>query len=62
MVGEESSVDDIKKNIDDYHSQFEYFVPKPVVDRCKFRNDSNLIGALYNFLIKHSPFITPLLL
>lgn len=42
----------IKKNIDDYHSQFEYFVPKPVVDRCKFRNDSNLIGALYNFLIK----------
>ena len=42
----------IKKNIDDYHSQFEYFVPKPVVDRCKFRNDANLIGALYNFLIK----------
>ena len=42
----------IKKNIDDYHSQFEYFVPKPVVDRCKFRNDPNLIGALYNFLIK----------
>ena len=42
----------IKKNIDDYHSQFEYFVPKPIVDRCKFRNDSNLIGALYNFLIK----------
>ena len=42
----------IKKNIDDYHSQFEYFVPKPVVDICKFRNDSNLIGALYNFLIK----------
>lgn len=42
----------IKKNIGDYHSQFEYFVPKPVVDRCKFRNDSNLIGALYNFLIK----------
>lgn len=42
----------IKKNIDDYHSQFEYFVPIPIVDRCKFRNDSNLIGALYNFLIK----------
>lgn len=42
----------IKKNIDDYHSQFEYFFPKPVVDRCRFRNDSNLIGALYSFLTK----------
>lgn len=42
----------IKKNIDDYHSQFEYFFPKPVVDRCRFRNDSNLIGALYSFLTR----------
>lgn len=45
-------MDYIKKNIDDYHSQFEYFFPKPVVDRCRFRNDSNLIGALYSFLTK----------
>lgn len=46
----------IKKNIDDYHSQysqFKCFFPKPVVERCKFRNDSNLIGALYSFLIKN---------
>ena len=40
----------IKKNIDDYHSQWPCFFPKPVVERCKFRNDSNLIGALYNFI------------
>jgi len=40
----------IQKNINKYHANFEYGVPKPNIVRCKFRNDSNLIGALYNFI------------
>lgn len=43
----------IQKNIDKYHKGFNFYVPKPNVVRCKFRNDANLIGALYNF-ITHS--------
>lgn len=41
----------IQKNIDRYHKFFENFnCPKPKVVRCEFRNDANLIGALYNFI------------
>lgn len=41
----------IQKNIDRYHKFFESFnFPKPKVVRCEFRNDANLIGALYNFI------------
>jgi len=40
----------IQKNVNKYHANFEYGVPKPNIVRCKFRNDSNLIGALYNFI------------
>ena len=40
----------IQKNIDRFHDELEYDFPKPVIGTCKFRNDSNLIGALYNFL------------
>lgn len=44
-------IDYIKKNVDKYHGHFKLDIPKPQVVRCKFRNDANLIGALYNFLI-----------
>ncbi|OOM75581.1 ROK family protein [Clostridium sp. BL-8] len=47
-------IDYIKKNVDKYHEHFKLHIPKPHVVRCKFRNDSNLIGALYNFLIHNS--------
>lgn len=40
----------IQKNIDKFHDELEYDFPKPIIGTCKFRNDSNLIGALYNFL------------
>jgi predicted NBD/HSP70 family sugar kinase len=40
----------IKKNVDKYHDSFVFGVPKPNVVRCEFRNDANLIGALYNFI------------
>ncbi|MVX63833.1 ROK family protein [Clostridium chromiireducens] len=40
----------IKKNVDKYHKNFISDVPKPKVVRCEFRNDANLIGALYNFI------------
>lgn len=42
----------IQKNVDKYYRIFEEFnFPKPKVVRCEFRNDANLIGALYNFTI-----------
>jgi predicted NBD/HSP70 family sugar kinase len=41
----------IKKNIDKHYKMFEMFnFPKPNVVRCEYRNDANLIGALYNFV------------
>jgi len=40
----------IEKNVDKYHKNFIFDVPKPNVVRCEFRNDANLIGALYNFI------------
>ncbi|MDR3598100.1 ROK family protein [Clostridium sp.] len=46
----------IQKNVDKYHKSFEnldgfnFYIPKPKVVRCEFRNDANLIGALYNFI------------
>ena len=42
----------IQKNVDKYHKTFQFDVPKPNVVRCEFRNDSNLIGALYNFITR----------
>lgn len=43
----------IQKNVDKYHKTFKLDVPKPNVVRCKFRNDANLIGALYNFITRN---------
>jgi predicted NBD/HSP70 family sugar kinase len=42
----------IQKNVEKHHKSFETLnVPKPKVVRCEFRNDANLIGALYNFIM-----------
>jgi predicted NBD/HSP70 family sugar kinase len=43
----------IQKNVDKYHKSLKLDVPKPNVVRCEFRNDSNLIGALYNFITRN---------
>lgn len=43
----------IQKNVDKYHKGFKFDIPKPNVVRCKFRNDANLIGALYNFITRN---------
>lgn len=44
----------IKKNIDKHYKMFEKFnFPKPKVVRCQYRNDANLIGALYNFVNRY---------
>lgn len=46
----------IQKNVDKYYESFKnftdfnFYIPKPKVVRCEFRNDANLIGALYNFI------------
>lgn len=42
----------IQKNVDKYHKSLNLDVPKPNVVRCQFRNDANLIGALYNFITR----------
>jgi predicted NBD/HSP70 family sugar kinase len=42
----------IQKNIDKYEKSLEYNIVIPTVVRCKFRNDSNLIGALHHFITK----------
>jgi len=47
----------IQKNVEKHCESFEnfngfnFYVPKPKVVRCEYRNDANLIGALYNFII-----------
>jgi len=49
----------IQKNVEKYCKSFENgnsdncYVPKPKVVRCEFRNDANLIGALYNFIMRN---------
>ncbi|WP_026886315.1 ROK family protein [Clostridium beijerinckii] len=40
----------IKRNVDKYYKSFGVDLPLPNVVSCKFRNDANLIGALYNFI------------
>ncbi|WP_297426814.1 ROK family protein [Clostridium sp.] len=46
----------IQKNIDKYREYFkkingsDFYIPKLNLVRCKFRNDANLIGALFSFL------------
>lgn len=44
----------IDKNIDKYLNFNPYNFVRPEVVRCKYRNDSNLIGALYHHLTKDS--------
>lgn len=42
----------IRKNLDKNYKKFEHIadLPRVEVEKCAFCNDSNLIGALYNFL------------
>lgn len=40
----------IKKNVEKYRNTIPFDVPTPEVVKCEFCNDSNLIGALYNYL------------
>ena len=40
----------IQKNIEKIFDKVPFGIPRVDVVRCKYRNDANLIGALYNFL------------
>lgn len=42
-------LDKIKIHLDAIYSRFPFPVPKVQIVPCKFNNDSNLIGALYNY-------------
>lgn len=47
-------MDYINKNIKKYSKTYPLSFPIPNVVRCKFFNDSNLIGALYSYLTKYN--------
>lgn len=42
----------IQKNMDKYHKSLKVELLKTNIVRCEFRNDANLIGALYNFITR----------
>lgn len=42
----------IQKNVEKYEKSLKFNIVTPEVVRCKFMNDSNLIGALYHFITK----------
>ncbi len=44
----------IKKNLDEFYDNFKFNIPRAEVIKCEFCNDSNLIGALYNFFTLES--------
>ena len=39
----------INKNLQEQYNSIDFYMPKIEVEKCTFCNDSNLIGALYNF-------------
>lgn len=41
----------IKEELDAVYAQIPFPIPHAQVDVCKFFNDSNLVGALYNYLV-----------
>jgi predicted NBD/HSP70 family sugar kinase len=43
----------IQRNVEKYASTLPFKLVEPEVVRCKFLNDSNLIGALYNYLTRN---------
>lgn len=50
---QKSLIECIQKNIEKYAEKLgPFLMEKPKVVPCKFFNDSNLIGALYNYLVK----------
>lgn len=45
-------ISELKKAMDEFWARIPVNVPKPEIMPCKFHNDSNLLGSLYNFLHK----------
>jgi predicted NBD/HSP70 family sugar kinase len=45
-------IETIQKYVEKHANSLPFDLCKPTVVRCKFRNDSNLIGALYSFMTK----------
>ncbi len=43
-------IDAIQNQIDALHKKMPVFLPRPEIVACKYRNDANLLGALYRFL------------
>jgi predicted NBD/HSP70 family sugar kinase len=46
----EDLIDNIQKNIDKIIAKVETAKVRPVIRKCIFRNDANLIGAVYNYM------------
>lgn len=46
---QEILIEKIQEKLDSIYAHFEMPVPRAQIDICKYHNDSNLIGALYNY-------------
>lgn len=44
-------IEDIKKKIDEFDSRTTSFLN---IDKCRFNNESGMIGAIYNYLLNNS--------
>lgn len=54
MSAQDILIECIQKNVDEYQKTLPFVFVNPEVVRCKYGNDSNMIGALYSFLTKVS--------
>ena len=50
----EDFLDKINEKIDEIVSNVIIPHSRPIIDRCKFKNDANLLGALFNYLQRNS--------
>ena len=50
----EDFLDKINEKIDEIVSNVMIPHSRPIIDRCKFKNDANLLGALFNYLQRNS--------
>lgn len=45
-------IETINRKLDDYYSKMPIPMPRAKVSTCRFFNESNIIGAMYNFLVR----------
>lgn len=51
---QELLLEEIRKQLDTFYELLPFPIPHSVIDVCKFHNDSNLIGACYQYLVRNN--------